>query len=189
MKKLTILVDMDDTIEELGDAWISYLNDKYGADVARESVTDWDISKFYPNLTRNQVYEPLKNEDLWRNVKPKDGAVEYLKKLIIDGHDIYILTASHYKSIQHKIGLVFLKYFSFIPWRNVIIACNKQMIKGDVLIDDGVHNLLGGDYRKILIDAPHNRSFNAEENDMIRVRTWSEVYEAIKKIADEGDIS
>ena len=32
MKHLTILVDMDDTIESLASAWVDYLNDDYKAD-------------------------------------------------------------------------------------------------------------------------------------------------------------
>jgi hypothetical protein len=44
------------------------------------------------------------------------------------------------------------------------------MIRGDVLIDDGIHNLEGGDYKKILFTAAHNRNYDAEANGMIRVR-------------------
>ena len=28
------------------------------------------------------------------------------------------------------------------------------------MIDDGIHNLIGGEYKKILFDAPYNRSFD-----------------------------
>lgn len=33
MKKLTILIDMDDTLEDLLGAWVSYLNTQYGTNV------------------------------------------------------------------------------------------------------------------------------------------------------------
>ena len=59
------------------------------------------------------------------------------------------------------------------------------MIRGDVLIDDGLHNLIGGDYRKILFDSPHNRSFDAEGNGMIRVHNWDEAEQAIAAIEAE----
>ena len=57
----------------------------------------------------------------------------------------------------------------------MIITGRKQMIRGDVLIDDGIHNLEGGQYRKILFTAPHNRFYDAEANGMTRVTTWEEV--------------
>ena len=44
MKKLTILIDMDDTLEDLLGAWVSYLNTQYGTNVHKEDIRQWDIS-------------------------------------------------------------------------------------------------------------------------------------------------
>lgn len=38
MKKLTILIDMDDTLEDLLGAWVSYLNTQYGTNVHKEDT-------------------------------------------------------------------------------------------------------------------------------------------------------
>ena len=51
-----------------------------------------------------------------------------------------------------------------------------------MLIDDGIHNLEGGDYRKILFTAPHNRFYDAEANGMTRVNTWEEIVEIIDRM-------
>lgn len=59
------------------------------------------------------------------------------------------------------------------------------MIRGNVLIDDGPHNLIGGEYRKILYDAPHNQGLDAEGNGMIRVRNWDEIETVIRKWSKE----
>ena len=71
------------------------------------------------------------------------------------------------------------RWFPFITWDQVIIAKRKQLIRGDVLIDDGIHNLEGGEYIKILMTAPHNRSYDAEGNGMIRVNSWKEIEKVI----------
>lgn len=71
----------------------------------------------------------------------------------------------------------------YLCWKDVIIAHDKKLINGDVLIDDGVHNLENAKYKKLLFDQPHNRSYNAEENGMIRVHDWNEIYRAICEIA------
>ena len=68
----------------------------------------------------------------------------------------------------------------------MIITGRKQMIRGDVLIDDGIHNLEGGEYRKILFTAPYNRDYNAEANGMIRVNTWEEAVRVIDSMAAES---
>ena len=59
MKKLTILIDMDDTLEDLLGAWVSYLNTQYGTNVHKEDIRQWDISVAFPSLSKTQVYEPI----------------------------------------------------------------------------------------------------------------------------------
>ena len=34
-----------------------------------------------------------------------------------------------------------------LTWDQVIVTSRKQLIRGDVLIDDGIHNLEGGQYK------------------------------------------
>ena len=112
-------------------------------------------------------------------VKPKPYAVEYVKKIIDDGHDVFIVTSSYYKTIVQKMDCVLFTYFPYLTWDNVIITSHKQMVKGDVLIDDGIHNHDGGEYFSILMDASHNRKFDAEKHGMLRVKSWPEAYEAV----------
>lgn len=59
MRHLTILVDMDDTIENLAEAWVAYLNARHQTSTNLSDITDWDISKAFPTLTKEQVYAPL----------------------------------------------------------------------------------------------------------------------------------
>ena len=52
-----------------------------------------------------------------------------------------------------------------------------------MLIEDGIHYLEGGDYVKILMTAPHNLSYDAEANGMIRVHTWKEIETIIDELS------
>ena len=186
MKKLTILIDMDDTLEDLLGAWVSYLNTQYGTNVDKEDIRQWDISVAFPSLSKTQVYEPILLDDFWKTVQPKDGAVEVVQKLISDGHRIYVVTASAYETLRTKMEDVLFRYFSFLSWGDVIITSCKQMIKGDILIDDGVHNLLGGEYTGVLMDAPHNADFHNEDVGIVRVHSWDEIYKVVVEIAKKG---
>ena len=72
MKKLTILVDMDDTIEDLLTAWIDSLNALFNRNVNRDEVDSWDIGEVYPGIPKELLYEPLRTDEFWDNVFPKD---------------------------------------------------------------------------------------------------------------------
>lgn len=165
MRHLTILVDMDDTIENLAEAWVAYLNARHQTSTSLSDITDWDISKAFPTLTKEQVYAPLFEDTFWSWVKPMKGASETLQKLIADGHTVLIVTTSNYQTLAAKMEQVLFHYFPFLTWNDVIITAHKQLIKGDVLVDDGIHNLEGGDYFKILMTAPHNRNYDADKTE------------------------
>ena len=179
----TILIDIDDTIENLCETWVDWLNKQYGTSVQYNEITEWNMSKFFPNLTKEQVFEPLYNPKLWDYVQPKPGAVEYVKKLIAEGYNVYLCTTTDYRNVRPKFEKIIQKHFPYINWNQVIIARRKQMINADVLVDDGVHNLENGNYIKILFTAPHNRGYDAEAHGMYRADNWEQVYSQIIDLA------
>ncbi len=185
MRKLTVMVDMDDTIENLKAIWIDRLNARYGYQVDPESVIEWNIAKSYPGLTREQVYDVVLEADLYDVMEPLPGAVEALRKIQEDGHRLLIVTTTNYEIVPAKMTRFLFKYFPFIDWHDVILTHYKPLLKGDVLIDDGIHNLEGADYVKVLFSASHNRLYDAEANGMIRVDNWTEAYEVVRKLAEE----
>ena len=178
MKKLRILVDIDDVLNDLLACWVKLLNKRYGLQADAEDLKIWNVQGIYPSLTVEQVYQPMYENEIWQMLSPRPTSVEYLKKMMDDGHDLLIVTASVYQTIPAKMDWLFAA-FPFISWENVIITRRKQLIQGDVLIDDGIHNLEGGAYFKILMDSPNNRAYDAEGNGMVRVHTIKEAYEAI----------
>ena len=173
---------MDDTIEGLLDAWLDWLNKAYGCSVQREDITCWDMRKAYPGVAPEKVYAPLELEEFWDTVKPIPGASEVLEKWIARGHAVYIVTSTPYTDIRPKAEKCLFKLFPFLSWSNVVILDHKQLLRGDVLIDDGLHNLEGGAYEKILVTAPYNRPYPARENGMLRVETWAEIEKAVEKL-------
>lgn len=179
MKKLTILCDADDTIINLLPRWLAEINRMYGRTVSKEDVHDWDITKAYPGLTTDEVLKPLYQEGFWNSVAPIKGSRYYLERLTEDGHDISIVTASNLETSGAKTAKL-IKLFPFIGREQIIFTQNKQAMFGDILIDDGVHNLIGGSYRKILFHQPGNAAFREKEYGITRVYSWEEAYEQIK---------
>lgn len=181
---MKVLVDMDDVLEQLAAGWVQYLNDRYGSHTALDDLNDWDIARAFPALTHEQVYAALNDDALWDHVTPVPGAVEGLQTLIAEGHEVYIVTAATYQTLPAKMEKVLFRYFPFLRWEQVVITQNKRLIRGDVLIDDGPHNLAGGDYRKILFTAHHNRGFDESAIGAVRVDNWREALDAVRRIAE-----
>lgn len=181
---MTILVDMDDVLELLVAGWVQYLNDKFGTEVTLDKVTDWDISLAFPMLTREQVFSVETDDRIWDYVKPMPGADEALRKLLVDGHEVFIVTASKYHSLKAKMENVLFRYFPYLSWEQVIITSRKDLIKGDILIDDGPHNMTG-DHIRLLFESCHNRKFDEKSVGATRVRGWEEAYEQVCRITEE----
>lgn len=178
----TIAIDMDDTIENLLLAWIDWLNKEHNLNASIDDVKSWEMGDLYPSLSSEQIFSPLFNEGFWYTVSPKLDAVKYVEQLIKDGQDVYIVTSSHYGTVKAKFEAIIEKYFPSIDWKHLITTNNKHLIRCDIMVDDGPHNLEDNDCIRILFDAPHNKKYDAEANNMKRVHNWEEAYNLIKNL-------
>jgi len=183
--KKIILIDADDVLENLSYVWVDYLNERYGTHTKQSDLKDWDVSKAFPSLTHDQVYGVELEEELILRLAPVPDAPYYVKKLIDDGHTVYICTNTPYQILQTKLDKVIFKYFPYFTRSDVIVTAHKQLIKGDILIDDGPHNLVGGDYEKILVDAPYNETFDEKAIGAIRCYNWKEIYETVCRLIEK----
>lgn len=177
-QKLCILVDADDVCIDHYGMWVTALNQKYGTSVTPEDIKDWDVTKAFPTLTRSQIFGVLETPEFWTLAKAVPGSQEYLQRLHEEGHKIYVVTATDFSHCGAKVQ-VLLELNPFLDKQHILIAYNKQMICGDVLIDNYERNLIGGDYFRILFEQPHNRNFNEQEYGMHRAKTWDDVYRLI----------
>jgi 5'(3')-deoxyribonucleotidase len=184
-KNFVVGIDVDDTLWNLTIPWVEALNERYGLSVKSENITDWDICRFFPSLTREQVFGILDEEGFWQRLKPAEFSVWFLEQLIKDGYKIKIITSSHWKNIKQKVER-FLEVFPMLAWKDVTVTTDKPSVRVNVLIDDAPHNLEGGDYHKILMSRPHNLSYGNTIDRMYRVRNLDEAYKIIKKISTSG---
>ena len=184
MKKFIVLVDMDDVLENLVECWVAELNSKHGTCTSVEDIVTWQIDEFFPTLTKQQVFAPLYDNEFWSKLSPLPDAPEYLKMLIDKGVVVRIVTASYYETLPAKMEMLFRAY-PFLSWNDVIVAYDKKLIAGDVLVDDGVHNLEGAPYKKILLTRPYNKDYDVAANGMVRVNNWHEIYQELLKMYGE----
>ncbi|MBR1531299.1 MAG: hypothetical protein IJ643_04475, partial [Eubacterium sp.] len=101
-RKLKILVDCDNVLEDLLIPWVAALNEKYDRKIRVEDIKQWDLCNCYPGLSRTQVFSPLHTPELWASLEPLPSSQFYLKKLIEDGHRVVIVTSAHPDTIPYK---------------------------------------------------------------------------------------
>lgn len=180
---LTVLIDIDDVLIDLLPAWVAWLNERYNKNVDYTKINQWDMMAFYPLLSRREVFAPLGDMLFWSTVKPKKDAEKYLKMTIKQGFHCYLCSATHYETIEPKYKLVINKYFPFISWDDIIITSHKEMVNGDILIDDGLHNLINFEGVQVIFDAPHNQiDYKSQHYDTYRVSSWKEIYELLNRL-------
>lgn len=175
----TILIDCDDVINNLCETWCGWLNQKYGTKIYYDEITEWNMLNVFSGLTPEQIYAPLSTAKFWDTVEPRQDAQMSVKLLQSQGHEVYICTASYYDTLKAKYEHFIRKQFWFIDWNHIIITQNKSMIIGDVLIDDKPSNLENFNGKRILYTAPHNQSYLAFKNDVLRCDNWQDVMNTI----------
>ena len=172
---------MDDVLVNLSEEWLSSLNKKSDYKRNPEDIIEWDMTKAYPDLSSFEIFNPLYQESMWENIKPIEDAYTYLKKLIDDGHEVYIATASYPWSFYVKTERCLFQIFDFLSPKNVICIHHKHLLDGDILFDDYHENLRHFKGVKVLKNAPYNQKCGEECFDF-RVNKWEEFYNIVEKL-------
>ena len=178
MKK-KILIDMDDVIikDYLLNAVNFYLTKKYTYD---------DISGYYIQdiiEDKKSFFNFFFSENFYKFAYIEDDVKDtliYLNKK----YDVYILSSYIYRECVKESSIV-LKYkheylidnFNFLDPNKFIFTNSKNIIYGDVKIDDKIENLENAEM-KILFTAYHNKNISEKElkkKGIIRVRKFSEI--------------
>jgi len=173
-----ILTDIDDVLWYFVESWIDWLNHRHGLAKSVEECYDWDIRTVYPNLTGEQLFEPLFLASFWKTIKPREDAQQIIPKLQKDGYTIKCCSATNFRHATAKLE-IFSKYFPTIRDEDIILCDDKRLIRGKYLIDDKLTNLANREC-PILMHTWHNREDSISDN-IKRVYTWEDVYNYIKQ--------
>ena len=136
---MRILIDIDDTISNFGETLIKWLNKTHNTNYKKEDIINWEW--FRDNF--DNPWQPTEYKSFWKQIKIDKNAINFIEKLVEEGHEIYLVSASFPSdTLGYKIRKTLSNFNeNLINKNNVIVCYNKGMIQGDVRIDDGFHNL------------------------------------------------
>lgn len=177
-RKFRLLLDMDDVISETFEEFLKEYRRRYGMLFMLGNVDYW---KFFGDLCGVGIYkQTFDRKDFYKELKPKRDALEWIEKWVKGGEvDVIIVTACvSPKAYEEK-----LKWFDlhlpFFPKDRIISTREKTAVWGDLLVDDGLHNVT--EYSSIgdvlLYDMAHNR----QGKDFKRVRCLKDVNDYIEQ--------
>lgn len=178
---MKILIDIDDTISNFSEVVLRRLNQLYLTHYKKEDINNWHWFK----QTFHNPWLILQEKNFWDEIKIDKNAINFIEKIAQNGEEIYLVTASFFNdSLGYKIKKT-LENFNekIINESNIIVCNNKSMIKGDIRIDDGFHNLFE-DSINILYSQPWNLIYDnsIQKIKFYRKNNWSEIEEFYKKI-------
>jgi 5'-nucleotidase len=141
----------------------------------REERKEWDLANILSPEVTKIIFEEINREPkFFYNLPAKEGAIEGIRKLS-RFYDVVFVSAGEYYSYEDKYHWI-EKHLPFLPRPNLILTHRKDLVIGDVLVDDGPHNILTSPAKtKIIFDKPWNRGLKG----FPRVTHWFELVDKL----------
>jgi 5'(3')-deoxyribonucleotidase len=166
MKRL--LIDMDGVLSDIYAQFIKYEQKDIGLTQSVKELT----GKFEREAFINHD-KYVNSENFFYTAIPIQDSVEIVSKLN-DAYQVYIVSSAMQFpiSLQEKINWL-TKYFPFLSWKQIVFCGTKEIVYGDIMIDDHFSNLDNFQGQTILFTQPHN--IGKPINMHTRVNTWKEI--------------
>jgi len=183
-----IAVDIDEVLADFLNDFVYFHNLMYKTSAKREDFKNYYLHEVL-GIEREEMhirYMEFKTFSLLERIKPIEGSIDGVKKLISLGYEVHLLTARpreieketrkwleiHFKGID--LPLHFSRDFrdKFVNKSEV-----AKKIGATMIIEDHIDNAIDcaeNGIKVFLIDAPWNQTDDLPEN-VIRVKSWKEI--------------
>lgn len=173
-RKLTIILDCDDVLYECAGYAAKLANEEKGyiPPITLDEISGWGRSGTRTDI----IFDYMNKESFYRNQPLMDGAVNFVNELISLGCEIIICTAVAGRFATTRFERI-EKDFPMIPQENIMVGCRKDLLFGDFLLDDALHNVENSRVRHPIVFArPWNR-YTSER----RVNDYNEFLQMVKE--------
>lgn len=197
---MLIQVDQDEILCRWADRILEWYNQdmrglrgKAWKDVTLEDISCWDVKTNLGPESEIYIRSYMRASQFYQNLEPVEGAIEGIRELM-KSHDVVVTTA-----IPKCAGMAYegkkewlRNHIPEFPLNNLIGISRKDLVCGDVIIDDALHNVLPfvkDNYKlrnpryAILLDRPWNKMADKDlPANVFRCFSWSEIIDTVKHI-------
>ena len=185
-------IDVDGVLLKWEEAFDDFMA---GQGLTKKDQGHFDLRKHYPEVPAEALntYISVFNESAYmRYLEPMDGAVEYVTKLADEGYKFSVITSQTLNKVANRarednlkevFGDVF-EDFTFLETGQGKYFALQKFDMGTIWIDDKPDNVESGKVLglvPILLDLPHNRSYNNKQMNIQRANSWKDIYDIIKE--------
>lgn len=150
--KLKIYIDIDNIFLNTNYHWLNDLNAQFNTSYEYSDITYWN---WFPDKFGKNYDFPLKQPRFWDKVNYYPNAINAVNNLVAQGHDCYFVTSSYVnQNLEAKIHKVLERVN--LTEQKVIIIHNKSLLRGDILIDDCIDQLIPFNGMRICMTQPWN---------------------------------
>jgi len=181
MKNKTIYLDMDEVSVDM----LSYLcyqyNNKFNKDLKVSDIKTYNLLQYIGE----EGIQLIKEKGFFANLKPIKNSIETIRKLIDDGHIVFIISSPMNEFSVFEKYLWCKKYLPFFDIKNLILVGNKSELlskidgENSVLFDDCPAYLREFNGIKIVMDREYNKELVIGVDYDYRVDGWDEFYEFV----------
>ena len=185
-------IDVDGVLLKWEEAFDDFMT---GQGLTKKDQGHFDLRKHYPDVPAEALntYISVFNESAYmRYLEPMDGAVEYVTKLAEEGYKFSVVSSQTTNKVANRarednlkevFGDVF-EDFTFLETGQGKYYALQKFDMETIWIDDKPDNVESGKVLglvPILLDLPHNRSYNNNQMNIQRANSWKDIYDIIKE--------
>ena len=185
-------IDVDGVLLKWEEAFDDFM---VGQGLTKKDQGHFDLRIHYPDVPAEALntYISVFNESTYmRYLEPMDGAVEYVTKLAEEGYKFSVVSSQTTNKVANRarednlkeiFGDVF-EDFTFLETGQGKYYALQKFDMETIWIDDKPDNVESGKVLglvPILLDLPHNRSYNNKQMNIQRANSWKDIYDIIKE--------
>lgn len=171
--KTKIILDCDDVLYPCNQRALELLNEEKGTKFTLNHIFKWGIMG--TDLDERLKY--FKDPSFIRELHPYEGARGFIRALSKMG-EIFVATSVAPMCAGERVTSI-LKYFPEISPENILIGSRKDMLHGDILLDDGMHNIIDS---KVDYPVLFRQPWNQRESGALAVSNYDEFLSFVQMI-------